>query len=74
VFAEFQALRAVNPHTRSKGRGGLPALEVLNAAIAEDADLEAVLVSEDADLRKRRFVRAPPERVMALSTGDLLRE
>ena len=74
VFAEFQALRATNPHTRSKGRGEQAALEVLNAAMAEDDDLEAVLVFEDADVRKRRFIRALPERVMALSTGDLLRE
>jgi hypothetical protein len=74
VFAEFQALRAVNPRTRSRGRGEQAALEVLNAAVADDADLEAVLVFEDTDVRKRRFVRALPERVMALSTGDLLRE
>ncbi len=74
VFAEYQALRAANPRTRSRGRGEQAALEVLNAAIAEDLDLEAVLFFEDADVRKRRFVRALPERVMALSTGDLLRE
>lgn len=73
-FAEYQALRATNPRTRSRGRGEQAALEVLNAAIAEDADLEAVLFFEDADLRKRRFVRGLPERLMALSTGDLLRE
>lgn len=74
VFAEFQALRAVNPRTRSRGRGEQAALEVLNAAVADDSDLEAVLIFEDTDVRKRRFVRALPERVMALSTGDLLRE
>lgn len=74
VFAEYQALRATNPRTRSRGRGEQAALEVLNAAIADNDDLEAVLLFEDADLRRRRFVRALPERVMALSTGDLLRE
>jgi len=74
VFAEYQALRATNPRTRSRGRGEQAALEVLNAAIADDADLEAVLLFEDADVRRRRFVRGLPERVMALSTGDLLRE
>jgi hypothetical protein len=74
VFAEFQALRVVNPRTRSRGRGEQAALEVLNAAVADDSDLEAVLVFEDTDVRKRRLVRALPERVMALSTGDLLRE
>jgi hypothetical protein len=74
VFAEFQALRAMNPRTRSRGRGEQAALEVLNAAIADDADLEAVLLFEDTDVRKRRFVRALPERVTALSTGDLLHE
>jgi hypothetical protein len=74
VFAEFQALRAMNPRTRSRGRGEQAALEVLNAAVADDPDLEAVLFFEDTDVRKRQFVRALPERVMALSTGDLLRE
>lgn len=74
VFAEYQALRSTNPRTRSRGRGEQAALEVLNAAIADDPDLEAVLFFEDADVRKRRFVRALPERVMALSTGNLLRE
>ena len=74
VFAEFQGLWAMNPRTRSKGRGELAALEVPNAAIAEDADLEAVLFFEDSDVKKRRFVRGLPERVMALSAGDLLHE
>jgi hypothetical protein len=74
VFAEYQTLRAANPRTRSRGRGEQAALEVLNAAIAEDTELEAVLLFEDTDIRKRHFVRGLPERVMALSTGDLLRE
>lgn len=74
VFAEYQALRAGNPRTRSRGRGEQAALEVLNAITAGNPDLEAVLIFEDSDVRKRRFVRTLPERVMALSTGDLLRE
>jgi hypothetical protein len=74
VFTEFQALRTIDPGTRSRGRGEQAALEVLNAAVAENPDLEAVLVFEDTDIRKRHFVRGLPERVMALSTGDLLRE
>lgn len=74
VYAEFEALRAMNPRIRSRGRGEQAALEVLNAAIAEDPNLEAVLFFEDSDVRKRRFVRALPEHVTALSTGDLLHE
>lgn len=74
VFAEFQALRVLNASARSRGRGEQAALEVLNAAISETDDLEAVLLFEDADVRSRRFVRALPEHVFALSTGDLLRE
>lgn len=74
VFAEYQTLRAANPRTRSRGRGEQAALEILNAAIAEDTELEAVLLFEDTDIRKRHFVRGLPEHVMALSTGDLLRE
>lgn len=74
VFTEFQILTTVNPQTRSRGRGEQAALEVLNAAIAEDPDLEAILFFEDTDIKKRRFVRGLPENVMALSTGDLLYE
>ena len=74
IFAEFQALRTLNPTTRSRGRGEQAALEVLNAAIAEDAELSALLLFEDSDIRSRNFVRGLPERVMALSTGDLLQE
>jgi hypothetical protein len=74
VFAEFQTLRAADPRTRSDDRGEQAALEILNAAIALDSDLEAVLFFEDSDVRKRRFVSLLPERVMTLSTGDLLHE
>lgn len=74
TFAEFQALRALTPQTRSRGRGELAALEVLNAAIADDPELEAILFFEDSDIKSRRFVRGLPERVTALSTGDLLHE
>ena len=74
VFAEFQVVRAADERTRSKGRGEQSALEVLNAEIDRDPDLEAVLLYEDNDVRTRRFVRGLPERVTALSTGDLLHE
>ena len=74
TFAEFQTLRAADPATRSRGRGEQAALEVLNTEIDRTPDLEAVLVFEDNDVRTRRFVRALPERVTALSTGDLLHE
>lgn len=74
VFAEFQVLRGADPATRSKGRGEQAALEVLNAEIDRNPQLEAVLLFEDNDVRTRRFVRGLPERVTALSTGDLLHE
>jgi hypothetical protein len=74
VFSEFQIVRAADPNTRSKGRGELSAAEILNAEIERDADLEALLLYADNDIRTRRFVGALPERVMTLSTGDLLRE
>jgi hypothetical protein len=74
VFAEFQALRAINPQTRSKGRGELSAMEILNVAIMQDRTLEAILIYEDSDIKKQRFIRGLPENVTALSTGDLLYE
>ncbi|MBX9699384.1 MAG: hypothetical protein K2X74_08105 [Acetobacteraceae bacterium] len=74
IFAEFQVLRSASPRARSRGRGEQAALEVLNAAISDDPELEALLLYEDNDIRTRRFVRGLPERVAALSTGDLLHE
>ncbi len=74
VFVEFQVLHGADPRIRSKGRGEQAALEVLNAEIDKDPELEAVLLFEDNDVRTRRFVRGLPERVAALSTGDLLHE
>jgi hypothetical protein len=74
TFTEFQTLRVTNPRTRSRGRGERAALEVLNAAIAEEPEIEAILLYEDNDIRRRRFVRALPERVTALATCDLLHE
>ena len=74
IFTEFQVLQAADARVRSKGRGEQSALEILNNEINSDPDLEAILLFEDNDVRKRRFVQALPERVAALSTGDLLRE
>lgn len=74
VFSEFQIVRLADPNTRSKGRGELSAAEILNAEIEKDANLEALLLYEDNDIRTRRFVGALPERVTTISTGDLLRE
>ncbi len=74
IYAEYEALQAINPNIRSKGRGEQAALEVLAYEVASDPDLQAVLLFEDSDIRSREFVRVLPERVTALSTGDLLRE
>lgn len=74
VYAEYEALLAVAPATRSRGRGEQAALEVLADATASDPDLHAILLFEDNDIRARSFVRLLPERVAPMSTGDLLRE
>jgi hypothetical protein len=70
VYAEFEALRAINPNTRFQDRGERAALEVLNYKIAADPDLQAMLLFEDIDIHRRRFVHLLPERVRAISTGD----
>jgi hypothetical protein len=67
-------LQVTNPRTQSRGRGELAALEILNAAVAQDPGLEAILLFEDSDIKARRFVRTMPERVAPLSTGDFLYE
>ncbi len=74
VYAEYEALRLINPSTRLHDRGERAALEVLNYKTAADPELEALLLFEDNDIRRRRFVRLLPERVMAISTGDFLQE
>jgi hypothetical protein len=74
VFADYQALLGINPKTRSRGRGEQAALEVLSYEIAADPGLHALLLFEDNDIHRREFVRALPERVTALSTGDFLYE
>ena len=74
VFADYQVLLSINPKTRSKGRGEQSALEVLNYETSADQNLHAVLLFEDNDIQTRNFVRVLPERVTALSTGDLLHE
>jgi hypothetical protein len=74
VYAEYEALRLINPNTRFQDRGERAALEVLNYKTAADPELQALLLFEDNDIRRRRFVRLLPERVTAISTGDFLQE
>ncbi len=74
VYTEFVALQTLQPDIRSRGRGEQAALETLKAEITADPELQALLLVEDNDVRRRGFVRALPDRVMAISTGELLAE
>ncbi len=74
VYAEYEALLAINPNTRFEDRGERAALEVLSYKTAADPALQALLLFEDSDIRRRSFVRLLPERVSAISTGDFLHE
>ena len=74
IYSEFEAVRLLDPKTRSRGRGEQAALEILNAELARLPETHAFLLFEDSDVGKRSFVRALPENVAAISTGDLLRE
>jgi hypothetical protein len=74
VYAEYEALRVINPNTRFQDRGERAALEVLSYKTAADPELQALLLFEDSDIRRRSFVRLLPERVTAISTGDFLHE
>jgi hypothetical protein len=73
-YAEFEALRTINPNTRFQDRGERASLEVLRHKTAADPELQAMLLFEDSDIRRRRFVLLLPERVTAISTGDFLHE
>jgi hypothetical protein len=74
VYAEYEALRVINQNTRFQDRGERAALEVLSYKTAVDPELQALLLFEDSDIRRRSFVRLLPERVTAISTGDFLHE
>jgi hypothetical protein len=74
VYVEYEALRVINPNTRFQDRGERAALEVLSYKTAADPELQALLLFEDSDIRRRSFVRLLPERVTAISTGDFLHE
>ena len=74
VYGEFEALRGINPNTRFQDRGERAALEVLYYKTAADPELQAMLLFEDSDIRRRSFVLLLPERVTAISTGDFLHE
>lgn len=39
IYAEYEALQAINPNIRSKGRGEQAALEVFAYEVASDPDL-----------------------------------
>jgi hypothetical protein len=74
VYAEYEVLLGINPNTRFEDRGERAALEVLSYKTAADPELQALLLFEDSDIRRRSFVRLLPERVSAISTGDFLHE
>src|SRR2546430_440722 len=60
-----------NVEARQRERASL---EVLRHKTAADPELQAMLLFEDSDIRRRRFVLLLPERVTAISTGDFLHE
>lgn len=73
VYAEYQALVGLDPKTRARDRGEQSASEVLGDMIASDEGSSAILLFEDSDLGRRKFINALPERVMPLSTSGYLK-
>jgi hypothetical protein len=73
TFAEFQTLRVTNPRTQS-GEGNGPRLRYSTPLWRKTPRSKRSCCSEDSDVKTRRFVRALPERVAPLSTGDFLYE
>lgn len=70
VFAEFQKLLAVDPGTKSRGRGEQAALEVLDQHALRHPDDETLLLFEDSDVIRKRFVL--PQEAHPITTADLL--
>ena len=73
VFAEYLTLVEIDPKTKTTHRGERSASEVLGDVIASDDGLSAILLFEDSDVNRRKFISTLPERVMPLSTGGYLR-
>ena len=73
-YADFEALRTINPNTRFQDRGERAALEVSRHKTTADPEAQAILLFEDSDILRRRFVLLLPERVTAISTGDFVHE
>ena len=69
VFAEYLTLVEIDPKTKTTHRGERSASEVLGDVIASDDGLSAILLFEDSDVNRRKFISTLPERVMPLSTG-----
>jgi hypothetical protein len=70
VFAEFQKLLAVDPETKSRGRGEQAALEVLDQHALRRPGEETLLLFEDSDVTRKRFVL--PQEAHPITTADLL--
>jgi len=74
TFAEFQLLLLHNPDAKTRGRGEQAAVEVLRRHAGGDAEWASLLLFEDSDIATRRIAILTPERAVAVTTADFLKE
>lgn len=68
VFEEYMLLRSINPNTKSKNRGEQAAAEILSREL-DQKESGAVLLFEDAAVRKVTYLTRLPDRVVCNPRG-----
>ena len=71
VFEEYMLLRSINPTTKSKNRGEQAAAEILSRELDQKKH-GAVLLFEDAAVRKVIYLTRLPDQVVVTSTSEFL--
>lgn len=71
VFEEYMLLKSINPATKTKNRGEQAAAEILGREL-DQKDHGAVLLFEDAAVRKANYLTRLPDRVVVTSTSEFL--
>ena len=71
VFEEYMLLRSINPNTKSKNRGEQATAEILSREL-DQKESGAVLLFEDAAVRKVTYLTRLPDRVVVTSTSEFL--
>jgi predicted nucleic acid-binding protein len=71
TFNEFVIIHELNPSVKSRNRGEMAAVEILQMEINNGVDA-AILLFEDSDIKKANFIARLPDNVLVMSTSTFL--